>query len=50
MPWTETTRPKYERNDSRYATDVTNAEWLWIEPSIPARIRIGRPHARGQYI
>ena len=28
--WTETTRPKYEREHLRYATDVTDAEWAVI--------------------
>src|ERR1700719_634065 len=25
--WTEITRPKYEREGQRYASDVTDAEW-----------------------
>ncbi|MFD1981368.1 IS5 family transposase [Mesorhizobium newzealandense] len=43
MPWTETTRPHYERRCPRYASDLTNAEWALIEPLMPAPNRIGRP-------
>ena len=25
--WTEITRPKYEREEQRYASDLTDAEW-----------------------
>ncbi|MCO5146359.1 MAG: IS5/IS1182 family transposase, partial [Aquamicrobium sp.] len=27
MPWTETTRPHYERHCPRYASDLTDEEW-----------------------
>jgi len=43
MPWTETTRPHYERRCPRYASDLTEAEWALIEPLMPAPNRIGRP-------
>jgi putative transposase len=43
MPWTETTRPHYERRCQRYASDLTDAEWALIEPLMPAPNRIGRP-------
>jgi putative transposase len=43
MPWTETTRPHYERRCRRYASDLTDAEWALIEPLMPAPNRIGRP-------
>lgn len=36
MPWTETTRPQYERRCPRYASDLTDAEWTLIEPRMPA--------------
>lgn len=42
MPWTETTRPHYERRCPRYASDLTEAEWALIEPLMPAPNRIGR--------
>src|SRR6202171_2345995 len=41
--WTEITRPKYERAGQRYATDLTDAEWAGIAPSMPARRALGRP-------
>jgi transposase len=43
MPWTETTRPHYERRCPRYASDLTDAEWALIEPLMPPPNRIGRP-------
>ncbi len=41
--WTETTRPKYEREGLRYASDLTDAEWGVIGPLLPPRKRLGRP-------
>jgi hypothetical protein len=41
--WTEITRPKYEREGPRYASDLTDAEWALIEPHMPAVKRLGRP-------
>jgi hypothetical protein len=38
--WTEITRPKYEREGQRYASDVTDAEWALIEPHMPAVKRL----------
>ena len=35
--WTEITRPKYERDGLRYASDLTEAEWTLIEPHMPRR-------------
>src|SRR5213595_1517126 len=43
--WTEITRPKYERDGQRYASDLTDAEWALIEPHMPAIKRSGRPRA-----
>ncbi len=43
MPWTEITRPQYERRCARYASDLTDAEWALIEPMMPAPSRLGRP-------
>src|SRR5436853_7484040 len=43
--WTEITRPKYEREGQRYASDLTDAEWALIEPHMPAIKRLGRPRA-----
>ena len=41
--WTETTRRPYRREDLRYASDMTDAEWALIEPHLPAPKRLGRP-------
>ena len=41
--WTETTRPKYERSELRYASDLRDAEWQVIGPLLPARKPLGRP-------
>jgi transposase len=43
MAWTETTRPKYQREGLRYASDTTDAEWAEIEPHLPAPATSGRP-------
>ncbi len=41
--WTEITRPKYERGGLRYASDLTDAEWNFIEPPMPPSQAVGRP-------
>jgi len=41
--WTETTRRQYRREDLRYASDMSDAEWALIEPHLPAAKRLGRP-------
>ncbi len=41
--WTEITRPKYERDGLRYASDLTDAEWGLIEPYMPPAKAVGRP-------
>ncbi len=43
MPWTETTRPQYERDCSRYASDLTDMEWALIAPHLPPAKDLGRP-------
>jgi putative transposase len=43
MPWTETTRAQYRREGLRYASDLTDAEWILIEPLMPPRSPTGRP-------
>jgi len=43
LPWTETTRPIYARDCTRYASDLTDAEWALISPLMPAPNGIGRP-------
>src|SRR6476660_613931 len=41
--WTETAREQYRREDRRYASDTTDAEWALIEPPMPGQKALGRP-------
>ena len=43
MPWTEITRPQYQRMARRYASDLTDREWEFLAPFMPAQCRLGRP-------
>ena len=43
MVWTEITRPQYRRDELRYSSDLTDAEWKVIEPHLPRPSRLGRP-------
>ena len=43
MPWTDAARREYRRKTSRYASDMTDAEWALIEPFMPPKNRLGRP-------
>ena len=43
MAWTEAARAKYRRGGERYESDLTDAEWEWIEPLLPAPSVRGRP-------
>ena len=43
MAWTEITRRRHSREGLRYASDLTDAEWALVEPSMPRRARTGRP-------
>lgn len=43
MAWTVTARRHYVRRNSRYATDLTDAEWSVIEPLMPSPRYLGRP-------
>jgi transposase len=43
MPWTEITRPQYEREYARYASDLTNREWDLVAPLLPPAKDLGRP-------
>jgi transposase len=42
MAWTEITRPKYQRDGLRYASDTADAEWAVIEPHLPPPACRGR--------
>ncbi len=43
MPWTEITRPDYDRRSLRYASDTTDEEWALIKPIMPPKSKVGRP-------
>jgi len=43
MAWTVTARRHYVRRNSRYVTDLTDAEWSVIEPLMPSPRYLGRP-------
>ena len=45
MAWTEITRPKYQRDGLRYASDTADAEWAVIKPHLPPPAKCGRTRA-----
>lgn len=46
MPWSKTTRDKYRHCGRRFASDMTDAEWVRLEPLLPPAKRRGRPRKR----
>ncbi len=42
MAWNETTREKHKRSSDRYESDLTDGEWLLVEPLLPAPSKPGR--------
>jgi hypothetical protein len=34
--WTTENRPKYDRKDLRYPSDLTDADWDFVKPLIPS--------------
>jgi hypothetical protein len=42
VAWTEITRPRYQREGLRYASDTTDEEWVIIAPHLPAPASCGR--------
>jgi transposase len=42
MAWTEITRPQYQRDHLRYASDTTDEEWELIAPHLPPPAACGR--------
>ncbi len=46
MPWSEATQAKYRRTDDHRQNNLTDEEWLLIEPMIPKQGRMGRPRKR----
>ena len=43
LAWTDENRPRYDRRGQRYPSDLTNEEWIALEPLLPVAKRIGRP-------
>jgi len=43
MVWTEITRQQYRRDQLRYASDMTDAEWLLLSFFVAAPCHLGRP-------
>lgn len=43
MPWTEITRPDYDRRYLRYASDCIDEEWALIAPFLMPASSVGRP-------
>ena len=43
--WTPTTREQHSRKALRYETDLTDAEWVVIEPHLPPAHGTGRPRS-----
>jgi transposase len=41
--WTATTRAQHNRDDLRFASDLTDAEWAVLEPLLPPPSPVGRP-------
>jgi len=41
--WTATTRAQHSRDNLRFASDLTDAEWTVLEPLLPQPSPIGRP-------
>jgi hypothetical protein len=42
LAWTEITRPKYQRDGLRYASDTIDDEWAVIEAHLPPPATCGR--------
>ncbi len=42
MAWDETTREEHDRKSERHETDLTDEEWLLVEPLLPAPAKLGR--------
>ena len=43
--WTPTTRAQHSRENFRYQTDLTDAEWAVIAPHLPGEQATGRPRS-----
>ena len=43
MAWTKLTRRQHDRNGDKYTTDMNDAKWALIAPSMPPPKITGRP-------
>ena len=43
LAWTDENRLRYDRRGQRYPSDLTNEEWVALEPFLPVAKGIGRP-------
>ena len=43
MPWNETTKTEYTRPRARFESDLTDEEWILVEPCLPPPAKRGRP-------
>ena len=43
LVWTDENRPRYDRRGQRYPSDLTNEEWVVLEPLLPVAQGQGRP-------
>ncbi|AVM72901.1 IS5 family transposase [Magnetospirillum gryphiswaldense] len=43
LVWTAENRSRYDRRDQRYPSDLTNEEWVLLEPMLPVAKGSGRP-------
>ena len=41
--WTDDNRARYDRRGQRYPSDLTDAEWVILEPLLPVAQGCGRP-------
>ncbi len=44
LVWTAENRSRYDRRGQRYPSDLTNEEWVLLEPMLPVAKGNGRPH------
>ncbi|WP_425350883.1 transposase, partial [Methylobacterium aquaticum] len=43
VAWTKENRPRYDRRNQRYPSDLTPDEWRELEPLLPVAQGTGRP-------
>ena len=43
MPWSETAKTEYTRPRARFESDLTDEEWILVEPRLPPLAKRGRP-------